>query len=89
MSKCEHLNFKAKVEVNRLLNDEGIVHGYSADIRIECDECSMPFEFVGAPAGWSIEKPMCNVTAQELHAPIRPKGSLLMPAIPGFTVRMQ
>jgi hypothetical protein len=62
--------------------------GYTAEIRIKCRECGLPFEFIGVEAGMSCEKPMASVDAQELRAPIRPKGCLLMPAIPGFAVRV-
>jgi hypothetical protein len=88
---CEHLNFKANVDVHRLLDnrDNSKVVGYSADIRIRCAECDLPFEFIGVDAGLMPDKPMASVDAQELRAPIRPKGCMIMPAIPGFTVRAQ
>jgi hypothetical protein len=81
---CKHENFRAEVDVNRLL-DSG---SFMADVRIRCTECDLPFEFVGVDAGLSFSKPMASVTAQELHIPIRPKGCRLMPAIPGFEVRV-
>lgn len=90
MSKCDHLRFKVNAEVNRLTEaNEVTVIGYTADIRINCMDCGLPFEFIGVDAGMMPNKPMASVDAQELRAPIRPKGSLLLPAIPGFTVRAQ
>lgn len=37
--KCPHENFHATVEVNRL-SDSG---RFSADVRINCSECDLPF----------------------------------------------
>ena len=87
MTHCEHKQFSAIVEVNLLTKgDDGPVHGYLAEIRITCVECGQPFEFVGVEAGLMMDKPMASVDAQQLRAPIRPKGSRIMPAIPGFRV---
>lgn len=89
MNKCEHKDFKAVVNVNRLTKSEtdSTVIAYSADVRINCIECGLPFEFIGVDAGMMPDKPMASVDAQELRAPIRPKGLRIMPAIPGFMVR--
>lgn len=88
---CAHMNFKAQVNVFRLTDsaDESKVNGYTAEIRINCIECDLPFEFIGVDAGMMPTKPMASVDAQELRVPIRPKGCKIMPAIPGFTVRAQ
>ena len=89
MPKCEHMNFIANVEVNRLTKSEEdpSIIGYTADVRIRCADCSLPFEFIGVDAGYSPRMPMASVDAQELRAPIRPKGSNILPAIPGFNVK--
>jgi len=86
-----HMNFDAQVTCNRLTksDDDPTVIGYNAEIRINCHECGLPFEFVGVDAGMLPTKPMASVDAQELRAPIRPKGCKILPAIPGFTVRAQ
>ncbi len=88
---CKHFNFKAQVNVFRLTasDDASKVNGYTAEIRINCTECGLPFEFIGVDAGMLSTKPMASVDAQELRAPIRPKGCKIMPAIPGYTVRAQ
>jgi hypothetical protein len=82
-SKCEHKNFRAEVDVNRL-EDSG---GFAADIRIRCAECDLPFVFGGVECGFSFQKPMCSMSGQELHAPIAPKDSRIFPNLPGFTVK--
>ena len=89
MNKCSHENFAATVNVNRLTksDDDATVIAHQADIRINCAECGLPFEFVGVDAGMLPNKPMASVDAQELRAPIRPKGCKILPAIPGFSVR--
>lgn len=83
--KCEHENFKANVIVNRL-KDSG---GFICDIRINCAECDLPFEFPGLPAGLSFSEARVSPDAQELRLPIKPKGTLVFPAVPGFDVRVQ
>lgn len=86
---CEHKGFHANVDVSRLMKAEGdqTVIAYLAEVRIRCTECNLPFEFIGVDAGLLPSKPMASVDAQELRAPIRPKGCRILPAIPGYTVR--
>lgn len=88
---CPHLNFKAQVNVTRMTDnkDEVTVVGYTAEITINCLECGVPFEFIGVDAGMMPTKPMASPDAQELRAPIKPKGVKIMPAIPGFTMVAQ
>jgi hypothetical protein len=70
---CEHENFQADVEVNRLTSEEGgSVTGYSADLRIWCADCDEAFRFTGVHAGLLPSQPMCSVDEKELHIPIRP-----------------
>jgi hypothetical protein len=83
--KCEHKNFRAEVDVNRL-EDSG---AFMADIRIFCTECDLPFVFRGIEAGLSFEKPMASITGQELHAPIHPKDSVIFPTVPGYRIKAQ
>lgn len=70
---CQHFNFVGSVRVGRLTDgDDGPVNGYTADIKIKCHDCGLPFEFIGVPGGYSPGQPMCNFDATELRAPIRP-----------------
>jgi hypothetical protein len=85
---CQHENFRAMVNVGRILGkDEKTVEAYMAEVTIACTECGLPFEFVGVNAGLRYDKPMASPDAQELRAPIRPKGYKLLPALPGFEIR--
>lgn len=84
---CKHENFVANVTVNRIgEGDEpiGEVKGFMADVKINCADCGLPFEFMGFDCGLSWSKPMVNPSAQEIRIPIRPKGSKILPALPGF-----
>jgi hypothetical protein len=70
---CQHLNFRASVNVGRLSHDEGgEITGYSADVRITCDKCGVPFRFIGLPAGNHFSEPRVSVDGTELRAPIEP-----------------
>lgn len=72
MANCEHKNFKANVAVNRLTNEKGLVTSYSADIEIHCEQCMMPFQFVGLPNGLSPSYPTVSIEGTELRQPIKP-----------------
>lgn len=88
--KCEHLNFAACVDVNRITNKEGVVERYQADIRIQCDKCGLPFRFIGLPAGLDLNGAATSVDAQEARLAIAPKGEVLsvMDGAPvGFSVK--
>lgn len=87
-NKCEHHNFRVDAKIGRITKGEGgPVEWFCADIRIKCTDCDIPFEFVGVKAGLSPREPLASVDAQELRAPIQPKGLKLLPAVPGYTVR--
>lgn len=87
---CEHENFGAQVEVNRLTKNEGDpVEGYSANLTIWCKDCKEKFRFIGVKAGLLPTQPMCSIAEDELHIPIRPASSDpdFGLGIPGFSVR--
>lgn len=74
--QCEHPDFEAWVEVNRLTDTEGgPVTGYSADIKVNCKACRLPFRWVGLPAGLSPGQPMVSVDGLELRVPLAPQDS--------------
>ena len=50
MNLCEHRDFTASVQVNRL-SDSG---QFQADVRITCAQCATPFGFVGVPFGLNL-----------------------------------
>jgi hypothetical protein len=73
MMRCQHFKFEARVDVGRLSEkDGGPVTGYTADVRIKCAECGLPFRFIGAPFGYSRTEPMLSVDGLEMRAPIEP-----------------
>jgi hypothetical protein len=73
---CQHFNFQAYVNVCRLTadTDPDKVVGFAADVKINCVDCGMPFEFTGLPSGVSVtnSKPMVSIDGTELRAPIKP-----------------
>lgn len=87
---CEHPDFVAEVEVNRLNDtDGGPITAYSADLRISCAACGEPFRFIGVRAGASGGEPRCSVDEAELHIPIRPASADpdFGLGIPGFAIQ--
>jgi hypothetical protein len=80
--KCEHENFAANVQVNRITD----IKRFTADITVKCVDCGIPFEFVGVEeCGLSYNHPTVNPSAQELRIPIKPKGLEILPGIKGPT----
>lgn len=71
---CKHTRFYSHVIVNRVMESDNsdVLVGYAADIVVRCDECGLPFEFMGLPMGYSPRKPMVSLDKTELRAPIKP-----------------
>ena len=88
---CEHLNFVAEVDVNRLsTKEDGRIDQYSADVRIKCAECDLPFRFIGLPAGLDLNGAATSVNAEEARLAIAPKGqviSVMENGVSGFSIR--
>jgi hypothetical protein len=70
MSECEHKEFEARVEVNRLED----VKQFAADVHITCLECKKPFRFLGLPGGLHPGRPTVSVDGTEARLPILPGG---------------
>lgn len=83
------MNFAVQANVCRIAksDEDPTIIGFTTDITVKCADCGLPFEWIGFEAGMMPDRAMVDTSAQELRAPIKPKGSLLMPGIPGFTVR--
>lgn len=64
--KCEHHNFSAQVNVNRL-EESG---RFNADVRIQCAECGEPFRFLGLPAGIDLNGAAVSVCGTEARLAI-------------------
>lgn len=74
MSECEHNEFEARVEVNRLEDTPGgDITGFAADVHITCRECGKPFVFIGLPGGLAPDRPTCSVDRTEARLPIAPE----------------
>ena len=75
---CEHKNFKAQVDVHRLITipdvdtPEGEITRYTADVSITCADCHMPFRFKGLQGGVNPSHPTCDVEEIEARMPIEP-----------------
>jgi hypothetical protein len=74
MNNCEHKNFESSVRIGRLTTEEepDVVSKYMADIKIQCADCKLPFEFMGVPNGMSFFQPMLNIDNTEMRAPLKP-----------------
>jgi hypothetical protein len=81
--KCEHLDLHCHVSLDHVM-ESGVVY---LEAKVHCNVCGIPFEFQGLTAGLSAYQPHCDVSAQELRAPMFPKGCKIMPGIPGFSIK--
>lgn len=68
---CEHKNFKAKVDINRL-QDSG---RFMADVRVHCADCELPFEFLGLEPGLKMQGAAVSIDGLELRIAISPQGA--------------
>ena len=84
---CQHEEFISTVTVNRL-DDIG---RFSADVNIKCNQCGLPFRFIGLPAGVDLNGAAVNGDATEARLAIAPKGEVIPPIEGGqpvgFSVR--
>ncbi|MDO8612776.1 MAG: hypothetical protein Q7R32_08135 [Dehalococcoidia bacterium] len=72
--KCDHLTFRANVNVNRLTGPAGTVDAYCADVKIHCEDCGQVFAFLGMDAGYSPDQPRVSYAQDEARLPIVPYG---------------
>lgn len=87
---CLHEDFDVFVGVHRLTasDTDPTIVGYTADVKVNCRDCSEPFRWIGVPAGSSPKRPACSVDETELHAPLRPASADpdFGLGLPGFAV---
>lgn len=76
---CRHLNFEARVVVNRLLANQGdeFATNYSADVTIRCIDCSESFVFLGLPGGMQPIQPTCSFDRKEARMPVAPQSEFI------------
>lgn len=67
---CVHEDFAACVKVARISDESGAVRNFVAEVDVRCSQCDAPFHFLGPDTGFSFDRPMVNVPATTLHAPI-------------------
>lgn len=72
---CAHENFRAQVDVARL-EDSG---RFSAEIRIECVDCGVPFQFLGLPIGIDLNGATISADGLEARIAIAAAGSVPHP----------
>lgn len=84
---CAHESFVVNADITRLTDtDNGPVTGYSASIRVNCDQCGLAFRFMGLPFGSHFAEPRLSADSEELRAPLEPayvKEVLGMPKVSG------
>lgn len=68
MTACSHLQFEARVNVQRF-EDTGT---FLAEVTVWCADCKLPFSFVGLPNAISTSRACVNVDATEIALPIEP-----------------
>lgn len=69
MSACPHT--KAHIVCASIFALED-TQRFMADIKIYCDDCGMPFRFIGFRCGASTTQPAVSVAGEELRVPIEP-----------------
>ena len=88
MSDCQHENFEARVDVNRLTRGEGgEVYAYHADIRVKCSQCGEEFTFPGFANGISSHEARVSIDGKVLGVPLKPASQEHFEFFPGFNVR--
>jgi hypothetical protein len=65
-ANCRHEKFLANVVVNRL-EDSG---RFNADITIKCEQCGVPFRFLGLPAGVDLDGAAVSADGTEMRVAI-------------------
>lgn len=88
---CPHVNITGNIEIQALTDSNDDVEGYSTSIRVWCVDCDEPFVWMGLEPGLSPLRPMCDVSGEQLNAPLRPRDAAagFGEGLPGFHVRNQ
>lgn len=91
---CQHENFSTEARIGRITDgDGGPVVRYTADIKIQCSDCALPFQFFGLPVGVDLEGDACvSLDGTEARLCLGPQGEQLPLRKPGsvrgFRVRV-
>lgn len=73
--QCAHMNFRATVNVARI-EDKG---AFGADVRIACDDCGLPFQFLGLDPGLDMQGARVSLDGLEARLAICPQGKVPSP----------
>lgn len=78
MSQCQHMSFKAKVDVIRI-EDTGMKY---AELTIKCVDCGSPAQFRGLQYGSTPAAPTVSPDCQEVRLPFLCEGDAYIPMTP-------
>src|SRR4051812_43328330 len=67
---CKHEGFACNCEVSRLED----IGRFTVAITIKCDQCGLPFRFIGLPAGVDLNGAAVSIDGCEARLAIAPKG---------------
>lgn len=87
--ECQHQNFNAFCEVNRIFKDEsnpGDIVAYTMDVRAACRECGQEFAFFGVPNGMSFYQPTMSIDGKRICLPMVIPGTEPPKGLAGFKV---
>jgi hypothetical protein len=74
--QCAHTHSEAEVSLGRLTDGEdGPVVAYEAMITVKCQDCGIPYVWIGVPAGISPRQPTVDISGTQLHVPLRPQNT--------------
>lgn len=75
MSRCQHPEFAAQINVIRLTGEDGeTLTGFLAEVRIECAACGRNMQFRGLPAGIHTGGACVSVDGLEARLGLVPQG---------------
>ena len=84
--KCQHKKFYVEANIARLSHEEGgPITGYTADVKVWCDQCGLPFRFVGLMSGNHYAEPRVSIDGTELRTPIEPAEHEKFHLVAGYT----
>lgn len=74
MKDCQHTAFRVGTDVLMFHaeNDKTKIIGRAVQVRVICDGCGVPMEFVGAPTGATLAHPSVSDDYSVMSAPIIP-----------------
>lgn len=88
MMDCEHLEFEAHVDINRITDDaDKHVLYLSVELNIKCKECHKAMLFNGMPMGLSPYHPATDVDGVTARLPMEIPERSVPQNLAGFSVK--